>query len=900
MKRIAGMDKKLSGCMHICNPFDAYREEISMENGSMKKKKAVGTGRLVLYIVTAAIVFLTGAFYRAEVQAAEVSTCTTYTGDNIEDQNYTTYASPIKSYLVYLEDGTYMRVQAGSNLEGYLVEYYDEDFTITRRKMISTELDIFGGFYQMGDYYYILSGQKNAEESDDVEVYRLTKYTKDWSRVASCGLYGANTYIPFDAGSARMASYGNYLMIRTCHEMYETSDGYHHQANVTIQIDTSAMKVVDSFSDVMNTSYGYVSHSFNQFIQMENGKIVAVDHGDAYPRSAVLIKYPSAVTSTGFTKAGCQAVDVVSFTGEIGANYTGASIGGFEISDTAYLVAGSMDIDSSARYTAGRNIFIGVVSKDTGDVSVNTITDYTSGNGTTDTPQFVKIGADSYMLLWHRGDTVYYTKIDGDGKLVGTVYSLKGDLSDCVPILAGNKLVWYTWGNGNIHFYQIRLDNPAVSSRKEIEFGHEYTAGAVDSTDMTVSFTCRKCGDTKKKYVIQSFSTYWYGSADNGYYYSSYDSRYDAGTALKFMLSNIKISDATDEIKQNQDMTWETSDNSILSVSNLNSSGGTLHMLEPGIATLSIYPTYHSDCKKSYTFRVGAEGEIDINTCSVSLSEQTYSYTGAAKTPAVTVTYKGMELENGTDYTVAYANNTNAGTATVTVKGIGIFGGNKNVSYTITGTDDKTEPGTEDKTEPGTDDKKPVTVKKTAISKLENVSSGVSITWKKVSDASGYIVYRKTSGSSKWVKIKTLKGTGKTHYTDKAVKSKNGKTYAYQVVTYKDAKGYARVTSVSKQKSITRLVAPTKLKVSNVKGKKIQVRWKKQSKITGYQIQYSTSKTFAKGNKVVKVSKSAAKKTIAKLKKGKTYYVRIRTYTKNKTGTSYSAWSGKKTVKIKK
>lgn len=865
-----------------------------MGNDSMKKKKSgrACRMRLVLGAVITAVLILTGVVHGGEVQAAEVSTCTTYTGDNIEDQNYTTYASPIKSYLVYLEDGTYMRVQAGSNLEGYLVEYYDEDFSITGRKMISTELDIFGGFYQMGDYYYILSGQKNAEESDDVEVYRLTKYTKNWSRVASCGLYGANTYIPFDAGSARMASYGNYLMIRTCHEMYETEDGYHHQANVTIQIDTSAMKVVDSFSDVMNKNYGYVSHSFNQFIQMENGKIVAVDHGDAYPRSAVLIKYPSAVTSTGFTKAGCQAVDVVSFTGETGANYTGASLGGFEISDTAYLVAGSMDIDSSARYTAGRNIFIGVVSKDTGDVSVNTITDYTSGNGTTDTPHFVKIGTDSYMLLWHRGDTVYYTKIDGDGKQVGTVYSLKGDLSDCVPILAGNKLVWYTWKNGNIHFYQIRLDNPAVNSRKEIEFGHEYTAGAVDSTDMAVSFTCRKCGDTKKEYVIQSFSTYWYGSADNGYYYSGYDSRYDAGTALKFMLSNIKISDATDEIKQNRDMTWETSDDSILSVSNLNSSGGTLHMLEPGIATLSIYPTYHPDCKKSYTFRVGAEGEIDINTCSVSLSEQTYPYTGAAKTPAVTVTYKGMELENGTDYTVSYANNINAGTATVTVKGIGIFGRNKDVSYTIT------EP--EDKTEPGTEDKKPVTVKKTAISKLENISSGVSITWKKVSDASGYIVYRKTSGSSKWVKIKTLKGAGKIRYTDKAVKSKNGKTYAYQVVTYKDAKGYARVTSASKQKSITRLVAPTKLKVSNVKGKKLQVCWKKQSKITGYQIQYSTSKTFAKGNKVVKVSKSAAKKTIAKLKKGKTYYVRIRTYTKNKTGTSYSAWSGKKTIKIKK
>ncbi len=163
MKRIAGMDKKLSGCMHICNPFDAYREEISMGNDSMKKEKNSRRRSLgFVYYYSGNCFFLTGAFCRAEVQAAEVSTCTTYTGDNMEDQNYTTYASPIKSYLVYLEDGTYMRVQAGSNLEGYLVEYYDEDFTITGRKMISTELDIFGGFYQMGDYYYILSGQKKC------------------------------------------------------------------------------------------------------------------------------------------------------------------------------------------------------------------------------------------------------------------------------------------------------------------------------------------------------------------------------------------------------------------------------------------------------------------------------------------------------------------------------------------------------------------------------------------------------------------------------------------------------------------------------------------------------------------------------------------------------------------
>lgn len=290
-----------------------------------------------------------------QVQAAEVA-CTTYTGDNIEDQNYeySQWAKPIRSYLTY-ENGTYMRVQAGADANGYVVEYFDSSFTITGRKIVPQELPLFGGFYEMNGNYYILSGQTNKNESDSVEVYRITKYTKDWNRVASCGLYGANTTVPFDAGSARMAAYGDYLMIRTSHEMYKSKkDGYNHQANVTIQVDTSAMKITDSYTKVMNVSFGYVSHSFNQFIQMENGKIVAVDHGDAHPRSIVLVRYPSVVTSSGFTRgisysSACKATDIVAFEGTKGANYTGATVGGFEISDTAYLTAGSVDIDSTAK-----------------------------------------------------------------------------------------------------------------------------------------------------------------------------------------------------------------------------------------------------------------------------------------------------------------------------------------------------------------------------------------------------------------------------------------------------------------------------------------------------------------------------------------------------------------------
>ena len=69
-----------------------------------------------------------------------------------------------------------MRVQAGADANGYVVEYFDSSFTITGRKIVPQELPLFGGFYEMNGNYYILSGQTNKNESDSVEVYRITKY----------------------------------------------------------------------------------------------------------------------------------------------------------------------------------------------------------------------------------------------------------------------------------------------------------------------------------------------------------------------------------------------------------------------------------------------------------------------------------------------------------------------------------------------------------------------------------------------------------------------------------------------------------------------------------------------------------------------------------------------------
>lgn len=74
---------------------------------------------------------------------------------------------------------------------------------------------------------------------------------------------------------------------------------------------------------------------------------------------------------------------------------------------------------------------------------------------------------------------------------------------------------------------------------------------------------------------------------------------------------------------------------------------------------------------------------------------------------------------------------------------------------------------------------------------------------------------------------------------------------------------------------------PTVGKVSGLsaaaQSKALKLAWKKNSSISGYEIQYGITDNFASA-KSVKVSKSKTSYTIKKLKGGKKYYVRIRAY----------------------
>ncbi len=179
------------------------------------------------------------------------------------------------------------------------------------------------------------------------------------------------------------------------------------------------------------------------------------------------------------------------------------------------------------------------------------------------------------------------------------------------------------------------------------------------------------------------------------------------------------------------------------------------------------------------------------------------------------------------------------------------------------------------------------------LSSATNTSSGVKVTWKAVTGAAKYRVFRWSSNG--WVK---LTDTTSTSYTDTT--AKNGTKYTYTVRCINSAgKAY---TSAYYNTGITtvRLTGVTLSSVKNVKTKKMTVKWKKNTKATGYQIQYSTSSDFSSYKTVKVKGYKNVSKTISKLTKGKKYYVRVRAYKTVSEKNYYSAWSSVKNVKISK
>ena len=99
--------------------------------------------------------------------------------------------------------------------------------------------------------------------------------------------------------------------------------------------------------------------------------------------------------------------------------------------------------------------------------------------------------------------------VDNNGEKVENIHHFKGNLSDFQPVVLGNKIVWYTWNNGDINFYDIKTTDLAVNHITEIHNGHQYAYDPDSDTDDTITFRCTACDAQKIEKKIVLDQVYW-------------------------------------------------------------------------------------------------------------------------------------------------------------------------------------------------------------------------------------------------------------------------------------------------------------------------------------------------------------------------------------------------------
>ena len=177
-----------------------------------------------------------------------------------------------------------------------------------------------------------------------------------------------------------------------------------------------------------------------------------------------------------------------------------------------------------------------------------------------------------------------------------------------------------------------------------------------------------------------------------------------------------------------------------------------------------------------------------------------------------------------------------------------------------------------------------------------NRSTGVGLGWNKIPGATGYAIYRKTTGS--WVRVATIAGNNTFTWTDTAVKPNNGTVYHYTIRALAGSNRNTLSGCRSTGRTMVRLFTPTISSAVKASSTSLKATWNRNSSATGYEVRLmvgsSVYKTYTYGNNKTVV------KTITGLPSGKTYKVQVRSYKKvSGVGSFYSAWSAAKYVTVK-
>ena len=361
-------------------------------------------------------------------------------------------------------------------------------------------------------------------------------------------------------------------------------------------------------------------------------------------------------------------------------------------------------------------------------------------------------------------------------------------------------------------------------------------------------------------------------------------------------------------------VTWTSSDSSKVSVkaSGTHNEEATLYRKAAGDVTVTAAMTDENGKEIKKTFRVigdkSTEGWFAYVKDNDTIYDEVWTTNSTPVEPLVVVEdSNGTVFKEGIDYTVQYQDNYLPDEeetfvyAYAYVKPIGVYNGNPSIRVIFTIRRSEQPDDTDNPKNPDTNQKKDDNQNTSDSKKTQNSSTTNNLKKQKITKVSS--TYKKSVGQSF-----TLKPKAKGKITYKTGNKKVATVNSKGKVTVKGT-GKATITVTAKAtstysksvKKITVYGVPKKpeMNTRTAGKKKFTVQWKKDKKADGYQLQYSTDKKFKKNVKSVNVSKKSTKATVKKLKKRKTYRVRVRSYKKINGKKYYSGWGKVKSVKVK-
>ena len=378
-------------------------------------------------------------------------------------------------YLLKNNEKELNKIDVDFDNKKVIITCLDTSYNVTSTKKLDLELTRFGNAYCGKDYNFIVFGQNNPTEDNNVEVFRVVKYSKKWERIASSSNYGANTIKPFQAGDCRITEVNGILVVNTCHQMYTSSDGLNHQANVMLQIRISDMQNLAARTGVWNfEGNGYVSHSFDQFIKTDGTYVYTVDEGDAYPRGIAVARYGFGGVCYYLNASCC----IYKSDGAIGNNYTGYDVTAEELGSNNIIISGtSIDMSKGLYGTSRKNVYLWCVPKmnlSTSNTKIKQITSFAENDDTViSCVNLTKINNNKFLLSWKESSNTKFgylkmVLVDENGEMLTDVITVGGEISTTIkPIMFDNKVVW-TYGNTNINTVVFYLDMEKFNEYKNL------------------------------------------------------------------------------------------------------------------------------------------------------------------------------------------------------------------------------------------------------------------------------------------------------------------------------------------------------------------------------------------------------------------------------------------------